>query len=215
MGCTQSSGSKIKIKDKDGGGKIQDEARSYRSKVGAGKLVLKNEAVRTEFRKFVEKESGEEEGRTEFVTYFETIEQMKPLPREEQVIRIRKLLELTIAPPDSSFRGNNKKDRNQVSTVLFSCLRPLRPLKLEKATSIEIAKALNATQDLLVSAVTPEFEKFMDSDEFAELKKNNLEVNIAKKSASGKFQPPIANKKTSTISRPKMESTGFVGIGLQ
>jgi hypothetical protein len=207
MGCTHSTKQKVRA-EKEGGGKIQDEARSYKSKVGAGKLVLKNEAVRVEFRKFIEKE-GDEKGRTEFVTYFETLEQMKPLPREEQVLRIRKLLELTVSS------GDNNNNRSQIASTLFSCLRPLRPLKLDKATHIEIAKALNATQDLLVSAVTPEFEKFMDSKEFAELKRNNLENNIAKKVKAEvpvKSQP-IANKKVSTISPPKMDS-GFHGVGL-
>jgi hypothetical protein len=52
MGCAQSTRQKVKARN-DRGGKIQDEARSYRSKVSAGKLVLKNEAVRVEFRKFI------------------------------------------------------------------------------------------------------------------------------------------------------------------
>lgn len=210
MGCAQSSSQKIRI-EKDSGGKIQDEARSYRSKVGAGKLVLKNEVVRVAFKKFIEKEC-KDDGRTEFVTYFETIEQMKQLSRDEQTVRIRKILELTSTSSQSS-----NQDRNQISSTLCASLRHLRALKLEKATQVEIMKAINATQDLLIAAVTPEFEKFMESEEFAELKKTNLENH--KNMPPIKHQPSTVGKapmmkKTSTIAPPRMES-GFLGVGLQ
>jgi hypothetical protein len=134
---------------------------------------------------------------------------MKSLPIEEQILQIRKLLEYTVSTVD------NNNNRNQMTSALFSCLRPLRPLKLEKAAHIEIAKALNATQDLLVSAVTLEFEEFMDSEEFAELKRTKLENNIAKKATSDEpvKSQPIANKKATTISPPKMEP-GFFGVSL-
>lgn len=214
MGCTHSSGKKIKIVKETGGGKIQDEARSYRSKVGAGKLVLKNETIRSAFKKFIETE-GNGDGRTEFITYFEAMEQMKPLAKEEQVLRVRKILELTLTPPQTTDEERTTT-RNQLNSILYASLRPLRPLKLDKATPVEISKAINATQDLLIAAVTPEFERFIASEEFCELKKTNLEnhktVPVKQTPVVGKTK---ANKTTSTtIAPPRMES-GFLGIGPQ
>lgn len=192
------------------GNKIQDEARSYRSKVGAARLVLKNEMTRAEFKKFIEKEGGNEAGRTEFVTYFETLDQLKMLPREEQIARLKKLLTLTPAPSDGGAKNNN-----QINSTLWSCLRPLRALALDKATQLEITKAVGSTQDMLLSPVTPEFERFMESPEFAECKRNNLENN---KNIARKPPPPVAlnkapvGKGTTIVNQKKENSTSFMGI---
>lgn len=218
MGCASSVAKKVKAGDFEKGA-IQDEARSYRSKVGAMRLVLKNEMTREVFKKFIENE-GNQDGRTEFVTYFEILDELKPMPQSEQVVRLKKLMSLTPAQPDATFVPNDGK---MIHSTLWSCLRPLRPLKLDTATQIELMKAIGNTQDLLLSPVTPEFERFMESAEFVECKKESLNTQQKNKSSSKAISPRQANinkklaaKKESTIAATAQQKDGqeFVAVGL-
>lgn len=217
MGCASSVAKKVKAQDFEKGA-IQDEARSYRSKVGAMRLVLKNEKTRDVFKKFIEKE-GNEDGRTEFVTYFEILDELKPLPKEEQVVRLKKLMSLTPALPDATAVPIDVK---MIHSTLWSCLRPLRPLKLDTATQVELMKAIGNTQDLLLSPVTPEFEKFMESAEFIECKKEHLDTQKQNKNSNKGISPRQANinkkmaakKESSIAAQAQKDGAEFAPVGL-
>jgi hypothetical protein len=212
---------KVKVANTQNQGKIQDEARSYRSKVGAMRLFLKNESTRQTFKKFIEEQCNEDPTvkRVEFISYFEFLEQMKPLPQHEQISRLKTLLSMTPIQQNEDITLT-KRTENRINSTIWSCLRPLRPLKLDSTTLPELVKAINATQDLLLSPVCPEFERFMDSDEFEECKKTNLEnhkTGTVPTTADGVKPIVVGTAKpstTTTILQPKGSDLGFTEIGV-
>ncbi len=202
MGGTCSSQQKVKQISKESN--IQDEARSYRSKIGANRIILKNEHTRKVFVKFCEAKN-----KSEYVQYFHELDEIKTLPLDELKRKIKELF-IAVDANDALFKEKEKQQHggsaDDGESDLVICLRQLRTLKLENVTFPQLMKVMNSTQDLLLSRVAKEFEEFLKSPLFEECRNHHVESRV-QTHVGGTSSPPSSQKRLPPV------KTGMGGHG--
>lgn len=211
-GVCSTESSKVRVQQIAREGNLQDEARSYRSKLGAIRIILRNEESKKALLKYTEGK-----GKVEYVKYFQDLDELKARPTEEVRLHLKKyiqepantdeILNTMSSKKQHRFSGKqhvidiNNHDKNMVEAM---CLGPIRQLHLDTDAHVQILKAINITQDLLLSQIAVEFEMFMNSKEYKESNKRSQLDNRRQKSDTN------ANKKTVPVQAKS--SNGFFGI---
>lgn len=179
---------KQKVKQISKESNIQDEARSYRSKIGANRIILKNVHTRKVFVKYCEAKH-----KSEYVQYFHELDEIKALPLDELKRKIKDLFVVIDANDD--LRMQKQKQQNPADegeSDIAICLRQLRGLNFDAVSFPQLMKVINSTQDLLLSRVAKDFEEFLKSPQFEECRNYHVESRIH---PSATPSPPTSAKR--------------------
>lgn len=192
MGGSCSSQQKVKQVSKESN--IQDEARSYRSKIGANRIILKNEHTRRVFVKYCEAKH-----KSEYVQYFHELDEIKTLPLDELKRKIKELF-VAVDANNALFKEKQKLHNSgspeEGDSDIIVCLRQLRTMNLENATFPQIMKVMNSTQDLLLSRVAKDFEEFLKSPQFQECRNHHVESRVqSTPNPNASSSPPSSQKR--------------------
>jgi hypothetical protein len=191
MGASCSAQPKVKTVSKESN--IQDEARSYRSKIGANRIILKNEHTRKVFVKYCEAKH-----KSEYVQYFHELDEIKTLPLDELKRKMKELFVAvdandTLLKEKQKLHGSGTVDDGESDIVV--CLRQLRTLNLETSTFPQIMKVMNSTQDVLLSRVAKDFEEFLKSPQFQECRNFHVESRVQAHPPHSSNSPPSSQKR--------------------
>lgn len=169
---------------------VQDEARSFASKLGAMKILLKGPITQKSFLAFCDKL-----GKAEYMRYFEELEKFKTLKIEDANDKLKKLLPDSAVSMDqyAPVEGEDKH-KNAIQ-----CLEPLHRLKYKTFTQIELIRALGRSQDNLLTSLIGEFEEYLTTEECAKAKdQENIAASKMKtnKRVTAPTTKPVAKKAT-------------------
>jgi hypothetical protein len=171
---------------------VQDEARSFSSKLGAMRIILKSPISQKAFLSFCDRK-----GRAEYMRYFEELEKYKSLKVEDANEKLKKLIPMVVSVDefDIDIEGKTK--------TAIQCLEPLNKLKVKHFTQIELIRAVQRSQDNLLTSLINEFEEYLTTEECAKAKDAEAELTSkVKRSANiGMFKAV-----------PSKEKHGFVPI---
>jgi hypothetical protein len=136
-------------------GNIQDNARSYKSKIGGMRIILRNRMHHEDFVKFLKKR-----GKQRYIECYQELLKVKQHTDVETLLREISKLFLKY-PTEGMFIW----DKNIL--VIGTCLEPLRFNKDEELTTAAIIKNILWVEETLLSKVTLDFEEFISTREFA------------------------------------------------
>ncbi len=174
---------------------MADDARSYRSKVGAMRIILKNVHTRRALIKYVEVFE-----KSEYVKCFQELEEVRILKDDKQ---FKQQLKNLLANYKSVMEVAEQKnsDMNCIEFALWDCFGPLRHADIDTCTTLLINKYVHVAQDSLLSQVCTLFEQFLQSKEYNECKNYAVDNQKIKRSprAASRAAPTNANKKEPSI----------------
>lgn len=151
---------------------IQDEARSFKSKIGAIRLLLRNETSREGFLSLLEKE-----GKKEYAEYFYLTQNLR-----KEVMNIGKsalLDSLVLYQPCGSVMFRNTIDMRKVLNIsIKEILLPLQTISYdESASQRSWLKVISLVEDNLLSQLFVEFGMFVETEEFQSSKSGRFVEN--------------------------------------
>jgi Regulator of G protein signaling domain len=175
-GLLTRSSSKTKVPEK--GNSIQDDARSFRSKTGAIKMLIRGEDSRTAFRAYLIKTHSN--GEVEYLDYFLAVETIKKSGAEK-------------ADLHTAFLGLIKEYELKAATTKQAVVMAIHETThswqgIDTLTEPELLKLMNRSQDEVLSILTPNFEKFIASKVYLEYTKGQNARE--KRRSSGVGLPP-------------------------
>lgn len=140
---------------------VQDEARSFRSKVDAMKFMTKNIHSRYAFRLYLEKNGG-----VEFLMCYIDLEEIKMQTDEHIIpIAISTLSKYEMINEEATRSG--KVDQTQeIELVIWEKMRRLRQLDMKNTTRKEMVKCVNTIQSQLLAELASPFEGFLQSPQY-------------------------------------------------
>jgi hypothetical protein len=165
MGCSASQHRK-RVGDTNGNS-VQDEARSFRSKVDAMRFITKNQVSRQALLQYLEETK---EG-VEFLTCFIDLEDIKLQPRDDAFVAL-------VTSTVTKYKILNDKaeahelPNGAVIEIIWEKLRRLRQLDLKATTKKKVLETLNAVQNQLLGELSVPFEKFLESPQYFAWRQN-------------------------------------------
>lgn len=171
---------------------VQDEARSFSSKLGAMRIILKSPTSQKAFLTFCDKK-----GKAEYMRYFEELEKYKSYKVEEANEKLKKLIPFVVSVDEFDIDIDGK------AKSALQCLEPLNKLKVKHFTQIELIRAVQRSQDNLLTTLIDEFEEYLTTEDCARAKDAEalLTSKMKKSTNIGMFR---------TV--PNKEKHGFVPI---
>lgn len=178
MGCGASTSrppQKVMARDSN----IQDEARSYRSKVGAMRIILKNVHQRRALITYLEARK-----KAEFVKCFQELEEARLVKDDKQ---FRGELKKVISNYKSVMEVAESKhaDPQCIEYSLWDCFGPLRHTNMDTVTILQANKYVHIAQDALLSQICTLFEAFLNSKEYEDCKNFTVENQKMARSPRG------------------------------
>jgi hypothetical protein len=136
-------------------GNLQDNARSYKSKIGGMRLILRNQTLQNDFTRFLARK-----GKKKFIICYLECLRIKQIKEMDQLVsEINKLIDTY--PSEGWFIW----DKSIIT--IGQCLQPIKFSKDDELSIPMILKNLQWVEESLLSNVTPELEEFIQSPEFA------------------------------------------------
>lgn len=183
MGCGSSKQQKV---GQDQKVSRQDEARSFKSKFDAIKHMMKTEEARKAFMTFLKPRSKDE-----LLVYYLEIEDIMKLSSGQLLSQTMALIRKVKA------RMNDKG--NETVTMVWESLGPLTDSNLSVQGVETVKSRLGISQGDIVTALTPHFNEFLNSDEYNNWKKTvskNEKADFQRRSSDKQIDrlPSIATK---------------------
>lgn len=210
MGCVFSShghGPKQKV-GIGGNSTIQDEARSYRSKVGAMRIILKNVHSRRALIKYLEVHH-----KAEYVKCFQELEEAR-LSRDDRLFRTDLKRIIANYKSVAELAESKHAEPTCIEYALWDCFGPLRHTQIDSTASLQISKYVHIAQDSLLSQICSLFEEFLDSPEYEECKNFTVENQKMVQHPHPKGANGPRGKDSSIQRQQGHEVSGFHGVGL-
>lgn len=199
MGCTASrkvsEGSNLSV---------QDEARSFRSKVDAIKFMCRNIDSRHAFQEYLENKGG-----VEYLICFGDLEEIK-MQRDENMIAFA---QSTIAKydVDNDCASLNFDIKGDIPLVIWEKLRRLRILDFKKVTRSQVVATVSSVQNQLLAELANPFEGFLESAIYQRWKENQVK---AEKKNGNKNMTQVATNTGQPIMKIKSTSAREIGATL-
>lgn len=157
----------------DKGNSIQDDARSFRSKSGAIKMLIRTDDSRQAFRSYIL--STLTKGEVEYLDYFLAVENIKKKGSAKPVMH-------------KEFRAIIKeyelKAQETKHPVVMSIYETTHSWKgVDTLNEADMLQLMNRSQDDILSILTPNFEKFIESKVYLDF--NKQQVAKERRRASG------------------------------
>ena len=163
-------------KHNDKGSSIQDDARSFRSKSGAIKMLIRGEDSRQAFRSYMIK--TQPKGEVEYLDYYLAVEAIKKsgttkAGMHEAFLSIVKEYEVKA-----------ESSKHPVVMAIHETTHSWQGI--ETLGEAELVKHMTRSQDEVLNILTPNFEKFISSKVYLEYSKGQ---NDREKQSSGVGHP--------------------------
>jgi hypothetical protein len=130
-------------------GNLQDNARSYKSKIGGMRLILRNQTLQNDFTRFLARK-----GKKKFIICYLECLRIKQIKEMDQLVsEINKLIDTY--PNEGWFI----LDKSIIT--ISQCLQPIKFSKDDELSIPMILKNLQWVEESLLSNVTPELEEFI------------------------------------------------------
>ena len=160
------------------GSHLQEEAASFRSKSSSIKMMMRNQAYRKSFFKFLESRGKGEE---EMMDYFLSLETMKKLKEKDA-----KRTSFMDAREKYERRSEGKSD-DLPESIIFNSMHHWKGLV--NLSDEDLARHLERSQDEILMSMTPLFEEFCSSKYFADVKEAESKEEKRRFSMSGAEKP--------------------------
>ena len=175
MGSAASATKALNGKGMEKTNSIQDDARSFRSKSGAIKMLIRSEESRQAFRSYILKTLTR--GEVEYLDYFLAVEAIKKGGLDKQAMH-------------KSFRAIIKlyeiKATETKHPVVMSIYETTHSWQgIDTLNEAELLKLMNRSQDDILSILTPNFEKFIESKLYQEYNKGQNDREKRRSSGTG------------------------------
>ncbi|KAJ1410580.1 hypothetical protein B484DRAFT_188163 [Ochromonadaceae sp. CCMP2298] len=186
---------------------VQDEARSYRSKQGAIKMLIKNTKSRQAFLEFLQTENKEE-----IMTCYQDLVEIRLLTDDQAFTRTSALVWRYKAQSEAARRkgadaqkGARRDNSLEVQITVWDCLGQLRHIDKELPEREGLIRLLALSQnDLLAKLIVP-FEGFLESRFYKHWQNQQVEEERQLSREKKKAGPPsiaasIRSTRTETFS---------------
>jgi Regulator of G protein signaling domain len=183
-------------KPTDKGSSIQDDARSFRSKSGAIKMLIRGEDSRQAFRSYMIK--TQPKGEVEYLDYYLAVEAIKKSGATKAGMHDAFL---TIV---KEYEVKAESSKQPVVMAIHETTHSWQGI--ETLGEAELLKHMTRSQDEVLSILTPNFEKFISSNVYLEYSKGQHD---REKQSSGAGQPsgsgniPVFIPAANNSDRPK------------
>lgn len=174
-GLLTRTSSKNKMPDK--GNSIQDDARSFRSKTGAIKMLIRAEESRLAFRAYIVKTHPK--GEVEYLDYYLAVEALKKRGVDKAELH-QAFLDLI-----KEYELKSESTKHPVVMAIYETTHSWQGLAT--LTQPELLKLMTRSQEEVLSILTPNFEKFISSKLYQEYSKGQ---NAKEKRRSSGFGLP-------------------------
>ena len=142
-----------------GGNKgIQDDARSFYSKASAIKLLIRGDVSRQAFRSYLEQTNSG--GEVEYLDYYMTVDGIKKSRDKSAVAKRVAFVDLV--------KEYEKKAETKVPAAVAIYLTMHCWQGIDAITDEEVAKLMSRSQEEILAILTPNFENFVASKQYAE-----------------------------------------------
>lgn len=164
---------------------VQDDARSFYSKANAIKLLIKGEESRKAFRKFMEQTHPSE---VEHLDYFVTVEGLRKSGGDSLRRQYMDLIH--------QYGTKAETTKNAIAIAIAGTTHSWKDV--ETLPDSELFKLMGRSQDDILGMLTPNFEAFVASKQYAEYlqNQNKMEKNKSGNEKPGAGKPPLPVFKT-------------------
>ena len=163
-------------KHNDKGSSIQDDARSFRSKSGAIKMLIRGEDSRQAFRSYMIK--TQPKGEVEYLDYYLAVEAIKKSGATKAGMR-EAFLSIV-----KEYEVKAESSKHPVVMAIHETTHSWQGI--ETLGEAELVKHMTRSQDEVLNILTPNFEKFISSKVYLEYSKGQ---NDREKQSSGVGHP--------------------------
>ena len=172
MGCTSSNPSKTSSTTENNMS-VQDEARSFRSKVDAIRFILRNVLSRHAFKLYLEKNTG-----VEYLLCYIDLEEIKSLGNDTMIALTTYMLSKYKAMNEAS--ENSKDPKAVISQIIWEKLRRLRDIDLQQTPYQKLVSVIINVQNQFLTELTDEFQGFLKSNDYKEWKEHQMKLEKEK-----------------------------------
>ena len=159
----------------DKGNSIQDDARSFRSKSGAIKMLIRTDESRQAFRSYIL--STLTKGEVEYLDYFLAVEAIKKRGSEKPVMH----KEFRAIIKEYEVKAGETKH-----PVVMSIYETTHSWKgVDTLNEADMLQLMNRSQDDVLSILTPNFEKFIESKVYQDFTKQQVARERRRASGGG------------------------------
>lgn len=201
-------------KHNDKGSSIQDDARSFRSKSGAIKMLIRGEDSRQAFRSYMIK--TQPKGEVEYLDYYLAVEAIKKSGATKAGMR-EAFLSIV-----KEYEVKAESSKHPVVMAIHETTHSWQGI--ETLGEAELMKHMTRSQDEVLNILTPNFEKFISSKVYLEYSKGqndrekqssgvghpsgsgNIPVFIPAAHSSDRPQPPKFTASSTVISQVQKQS---------
>jgi hypothetical protein len=135
-------------------GNIIDNARSYKSKIGGMKLVLRNNLHRRDLIKFLQKR-----GKNRYIEAYDELVKLRTIP--DVAVVMEEIKKMHAKYP---VKGLFVWDKTTIA--IGTCLEPIRFGEDESLNLPSIMKNIQWAEESVLAGITAEFEEFIQSQAF-------------------------------------------------
>lgn len=162
---------------------VQDDARSYRAKVGATKLILKNENIKDKFLKHLANEN-----KSYVIEYYEQLDKLKKIPTASKdgiisnlsdILQENLVHETLSVLKDECYPCTDEK----LKSITHTSFQPMKMLESQEVNLRNYMKMIGSCQENLLMLIIPQVEAFIISKEFIEAKKIAVKTSMRRKSS--------------------------------
>lgn len=184
MGCIFSL-HRRKVSDGVNNMSVQDEARSFRSKVEAIRFMTKNLLSRHAFQQYLEQNHAG----VEYLQCFIDLDELKALNDDKLIPQTTMLLSKYQALCENAEKVSTADAANIVVINLWEKLRRLRILDIKKITRKDLLSTVIAVQNQILGELATPFESFLDSTMYRVWQEDQLKAE----KGQGKHAHPAGN----------------------
>lgn len=152
---------------------VQDEARSFRSKVDAIRFILRNVLSRHAFKLYLEKNTG-----VEYLLCYIDLEEIKSLGNDTMIALTTYMLSKYKTMNEAS--ENSKDPKAIISQIIWEKLRRLRDVDLQQTPYQKLISVIINVQNQVLTELTEEFQGFLKSNDYKEWKEHQMKLEKEK-----------------------------------
>jgi hypothetical protein len=164
MGCASSAALGISPAKEINKVSMQDEARSFRSKTGALKILLRQDGSRKAFQVFLRK--AHQQGQEELVDYYITLEVIKRIIDKKEA---RQRSQEVIA----QYQARAEK-KESAAILIYETLHSWKGV--DKLTDDELRIHMGRSAEEVMGILSPLFEQFVASKDYVEWTKEETKL---------------------------------------
>jgi len=187
---------------------IQDEARSFRSKVSAIKMLTRAESSFTSLMSYLQ-----EIGKAEYLVCFKDMEEIKHVPDDQLVSRISALV-WRYKTIFEEVKILEKKPKS-VDYLIWDCLGKLKNVDSIENISLEVVKKylVVAQNEILARLIIP-FENYLQSKQYKQWQEGQIDAERKRQHHHGGPTPTPISSAMSVRSDVTTQAPYVVGGGL-